>query len=141
MALFIYGALFNAKKDPILYRETHNATILNQADKDIRQFSKNNFTSKYALIITFNKVPAFAGYGTYEKQTFQAVISTDYSKTYVILNYVKLTVAATVGFYENDCNYRSISEGEDSLLLAETSNIGIKGRHVYLLTPLACAGN
>ena len=50
--LFMYGMDLYSWDRPIWYRATNNATILKQADEDIQRFSNNNFTSKYAVIIT-----------------------------------------------------------------------------------------
>ena len=132
--LFIYGTDLDATDAPILYRATDNATILNQANEDIQRFSKDNFTSKYAVIITFVNIQKF--FKPQEKQSFQAVIASNYNETYVIMNYAKLTVKATAGFYDNDCEFNktiNFIDGDDSRVLAANSNIGVTGRHVYLL--------
>ena len=142
--LFIYGVDLYATKDPIWYRTTNNASILNRADEDIRKISKDNFTSKYAVIITFVNIPYFPE--SKNKQTFQAVLASDYSQTYIILNYLQLTVQGTAGLQliENVCNLnetKTFVEFERSRCLTETSNIGIKGRHVHLLPSEICEGN
>ena len=127
----MFATDLDSTDNPIWYRATNDTTILKQADADIRRLSKDNFTSKYALIITYDNVPIRRSPRV--NQTFQAVLVSDFKLTYVIMNYVNLTVNGTTGFYENEFHFKIFLEG-DSRALAETSNIGIKGTHVHLLT-------
>ena len=138
-SLFIYATDLYARDGQVYYRATDDTNILNLADEDIQRLSKDRFTSKYAVIITFVDISHHDWFK--EKQTFQAVIASNLKQTYVILNYLKLSSPAMVGFYENDCNFKTFLKGKDTRLLAETSNIGIAGTHVFLLTSLACEGN
>lgn len=138
--LAAYAVDLDARKKAVFYRETFNATILSRADEDVRRLSRNNFTSKHAIIVTYDNIPI---YGTNSSlSSFQTVLVTDFNATYVILNYFHLDVAnGTVGFYENLCNYKLFTPPLNSTLLTETSNVGVKGRHVYLLTSFKCPRN
>lgn len=140
--LFMYARDLNARSNPILYRITNETTILNRADEDVRRFSKDNFTSKYVVIVTFGRIMVYGK--PEERQSFQAVIASSYNETYVIMNYANLNVKATTGFYDNDCGFGktiNFTDSGDSRLLAESSNVGVKGRHVHLLTSGICEGN
>ena len=138
----MYARDLDARKNPVLYRITNETNILNQTDDDIRRFSKDNFTSKYVVIVTFGRIMVFGK--PEERQSFQAVIASNYKKTYVIMNYANLTMEATTGFYDKDCGVGktiNFTDSGDSRLLAESSNVGVKGRHVHLLASGICEGN
>ena len=79
-------------------------------------------------------------YITFRKNTFQIVVGYNDHTAYVIANYDRLDdTGATAGFsLKPDCNYKSFAPITTSHRLKDTSNIGVTGRHVYLMNSATC---
>ncbi|XP_066920707.1 uncharacterized protein [Clytia hemisphaerica] len=87
----------------ILCRTTKDQTTLNSIDRDI-SLSKSapSFKSKEAIVITFNNVPYYDNRNILFR--FQAIIATDYKKTYTIFNYERMDNPGydNIGYAEPD---------------------------------------
>ena len=126
----------------ILYRTTKNPIILKLIDKDISlapEKSKNysRFDATEAIIVTFDNIPR---YGNTNRFKYQVVIVTDYTNTFAILNYERLDENGNeVGFSDPSCNYlKRFTSSSDKTVLTNTSNVGIPGKHIFLLTWMTC---
>lgn len=111
-------------------------------DKDLREVTKDliNISSTYnpiqALLITYANVSFVTN--AKKKQTFQVVLTSDGNNTYAILYYKQLdtNTDAAAGFFEQDCNKMNFATKDQDL--SQTSNTGIAGAHIYLLTNYTC---
>lgn len=68
---------------------------------------------------------------------YQIVLTKNYNVTYTILNYGRLdsTSTARPGFHDpTACGIRGFFGGNNKQNLNKTSNVGILGKQVYLLT-------
>ena len=127
----------------ILYRTTKNPYTLKLIDQDISlalEKSKNysRFDATEAIIVTFDNIPRYGNKKIRFK--YQAVIATDYTNTFAILNYEKLDEnGKEVGFSDPSCNYsKQFTTSSDKTILTSTSNVGIPGKHIFLLTWMNC---
>ena len=125
----------------ILYRTTKDPITLKLIDQDIllalknyKQYSRFNATE--AIIVTFNNIPRYNN--NQSRFKYQAVIVTDYTNTFAILNYERLDESGNeAGF--SDCNYlKRFTTSSDKTVLTNTSNVGIPGKHIFLLTWMTC---
>lgn len=75
-----------------------------------------------------------------ERHTFQVILASDGTDTYAILNYKVLgTDGATVGVAERYCGWtRFLEQTKSSRSLTASSNVGVNGKYVYLLTSRKC---
>ncbi|XP_057297435.1 uncharacterized protein LOC130628517 isoform X2 [Hydractinia symbiolongicarpus] len=104
--------------------------LLKAANKDISRYSLKSFFANQIIVVNYIGVKYQS-----KAHTFQAVFATDGNQTYVILNYYRLeSNGATVGFSERACGHRLYYNSTKSKSLAHTSNVGMPGRHVLLLT-------
>ena len=121
----------------IFFRTSKNRSILDLVDRDVAYGNYPPFKATEAIVITFNNV---AFYNRPQKVKFQAILATNYKKTFVIFNYLRLDLDARVtGFSDQEaCNsFRKFSNRRN---LVSTTNVGVPGKHVHLLTnPLDCA--
>lgn len=126
----------------IFYRETKDTAILQKINKDIRLLQESptidkNFNVTNAFIVTFNKI--VNDEYTFKKNIFQVVIGYDIAHTYAVFNYERLDDAGAIcGFSVHKCTYNNLSPVVGSYLLTETSNVGVKGRHVYNMKTRDC---
>ena len=114
---------------------TEAGSNFNDVNTDINQFLRSksqtaNFQSTSLFIVTYLDV---SKYNQNEKRyTFQAVIATNGSDVYVVLNYAKLDVNAEwVGFYTQRCGMKTWVTGDNTKKMVDTTNIGVTGRHIY----------
>ena len=127
----------------ILYRTTKDSYTLKLIDQDISlilEKSKNysRFDATEAIIVTFDNIPQYGN--TNNRFKYQAVIATDYTYTFAILNYERLDENGNeVGFSDPSCNYlKRFKTSSNKTVLTNTSNVGIPGKHIFLLTQKTC---
>ena len=122
----------------ILYRTTKDPITLMLIDQDILALEKYEHYSKFvateAIIVTFDNIPRYRN--NHSRFKYQAVIVTNYTNTFAILNYEKLDENGNeVGFNDPSCNYlKRFTTSSDKTVLTNTSNVGIPGKHIFLLT-------
>ncbi|XP_057299239.1 uncharacterized protein LOC130629879 isoform X2 [Hydractinia symbiolongicarpus] len=115
------------------YRETTDSHILKNASEDIGKYVHGTFHSSRAIIVTSIKIPSHPLISKYH--THQCILATNGTATFVILNYARLDYShAFVGYNEEDCSNEIFQPSKFSRSLVVTSNMGITGRHVFLLT-------
>ena len=121
---------------------TKNQTILRMINQDIsltrgKSGYSSNFKAEEAIIVTYNEIPKYRQRNI--RFTFQAVIATDYNNTFSILNYKRLDQNGKVDFYDPYCsNSENLTNLLNTTALQSTSNVGVRGKHIYLLTPKGC---
>ena len=127
----------------ILYRTTKDPITLKLIDQDISlalEKSKNysRFDATEAIIVTFDNIPRYNN--NQSRFKYQAVIVTDYTNTFAILNYGRLDENGDeVGFSDPSCKYlKRFTTLSDKTVLTNTSNVGIPGKHIFLLTQMTC---
>ena len=127
----------------ILYRTTTKPYTLKSIDHDIslalgKYGTPAKFESSEAIIVTFDNIFRYGNAGSRFK--YQAVIATDYTNTFAILNYDRLDESGyEVGYGDSTCNYiKQFTTSADKTDLTRTSNVGIPGKHIYLLTQEEC---
>ena len=127
----------------ILYRTTKDPITLMLIDQDIslalekyEHYSK--FVATEAIIVTFDNIQRFGN--TNNQFKYQVIIATDYTNTFVILNYERLDENGNeFGFSDPSCNYsKQFTTPSDKTVLTNTSNVGIPGKHIFLLTWMTC---
>lgn len=124
----------------MFYRQTFSNKTLSLANTDISRLTLKDFNATQALVVTYKKISSYGK--PLEKNTFQMILASSHNETYVILIYKELdTEDALTGFNEGYCNRKHFNKSLDSRTLFSTSNIGIGGKHVFLLTNGACRGN
>ncbi|NXH38106.1 TECTA protein, partial [Dicaeum eximium] len=135
----------------IFYRQTTNPALLEDISRDITQnFPRIPFTATWALVATWDHV-AYYGCTSGKSNTFQAVLTTDSEKSYIILNYRDIqwttgTVSdgdtatglrgtpAHAGFNSGDgTNFYNIpvSQTDAIINITTTSNVNVPGRWVF----------
>ena len=129
----------------IFYRSTSDPHTLNLIDQDItlalgEPGNPSTFKTAEAIIVTYNNVPKYGD--SSKKFKYQVVIATDYTNTFAILNYDRLDESGSiVGYSDPLCNvWRHFTTSSDKRVLTRTSNVGVLGKHVYLLTSKNCLG-
>lgn len=121
------------KPGDIYYRETFDNHTLALASSDVRRYTRDNFTTTHAVIVTCIKIASRIAIGRYH--SYQTILAYNGSSTYVILNYARLdTHGALVGYSETYCGWKQFRTPKLSRSLLKSSNIGKEGSHVYRLT-------
>ncbi|XP_057299219.1 uncharacterized protein LOC130629862 [Hydractinia symbiolongicarpus] len=121
---------FNA----IYVRETFDISFLNLTSMHVRIYSNDQFVATHAFVVTYIHLPIKSS-TTAHGNTFQVVLLSNDKQTYAILTYQHLHYRASVaGFNEKYCFSKVFANNSYSRDLQRTSNIGIPGRHVFLLT-------
>ena len=127
----------------ILYRTTKDPITLKLINQDIslaleKYEHHSRFDATEAIIVTFDNILRFGNAGSRFK--YQAVIVTDYTNTFAILNYERLDENSyEVGFSDPFFNYsKQFTTSSDKTVLTKTSNVRIPGKHVFLLTWMNC---
>lgn len=114
----------------VYYRETHDQHFLSKVNIDVKKHIKTEFAATQAVVATFINMTIY--FHNTRKETFQAVIVSNNSSTFIILNYYRLDLnGADIGFYEPFCVLKQIYTPKTSKRVLATSNIGIRGRHVF----------
>ncbi|RNA20488.1 sushi domain-containing 2-like [Brachionus plicatilis] len=123
----------------IFYRKIDDENSLKKINDEINAaFPGINFSCKWALHETWIDVPEYEPpVGTDFRNTFQAVIATDFQYSFTIFNYEILTWSkgnAQAGFNSGDgVNYVILpgSFTNDIVNIAQNSNVGIAGKWIY----------
>ena len=98
-----------------------------------------NFFPTEAIIVTYDNVPKYQNPSI--KFKYQVIIATDYRSTYAIVNYERLDTSGNrIGYGDPSCHafQEFTTRGRYQTELTKISNVGIPGRHVYLLTKQSC---
>uniref|UniRef100_A0A8D0G9T0 NIDO domain-containing protein n=1 Tax=Sphenodon punctatus TaxID=8508 RepID=A0A8D0G9T0_SPHPU len=146
-----WGDVNNVLGGEIYYRETQDPDVLRRATKDVNAYYPDApFTATWTFIATWDKV-AYFGSASRKRNTFQAVLITDGSKSIIILNYANIEwttglasggnartglggFPAQAGFNSgDDKNYYNIpnSRTDEILHIGDTSNVEVPGRWVF----------
>ena len=141
--LIPYNLDLNNHGQNILYRTTKDPITLKLIDQDIllaleKYKHHSRFDATEAIVVTFDNIPRYGN--TNYRFKYQAVIATDYTNTFAILNYERLDENGNeVGFSDPSCNYlKRFTTSSDKTVLSNTSNVGIPGKHIFLLTWMNC---
>ena len=119
----------------IYFRESSDEEILMRASKDVKKKTDFNYFPTSVFIVTYDNINSYQNQA--ELNTFQIVLASNGSRTYGIFNYKKLdSIGAKAGFVDGPCNTETFSSTHRSNQLTQTSNIGIKGRHIYYISSL-----
>ncbi|XP_043936438.1 alpha-tectorin-like [Protopterus annectens] len=135
----------------VYYRESKNDQIRNRATADIRRYFPDlQFTATWVFVATWDRV-AYYGSSSRKANTFQAVLISDGSLSFIVLNYGKIEwttgtasggaaatglggTAAQAGFNSgNSKHYFNIPGSRTSSILniGSTSNVNYPGRWVF----------
>ncbi|XP_033763976.1 sushi, nidogen and EGF-like domain-containing protein 1 isoform X2 [Pecten maximus] len=124
----------------IWYKLSSSQDLMNRAGTDIQSgFSdQNDFSPSLVFIVTWSEVPYFGASGDdlLLRNTFQIVLTTDGTKSFVMFHYLKLDWAsnAMVGFNAGDgVNSYTIngSLSADVTNLVNRSNVGVPGKFLF----------
>lgn len=97
------------------------------ASNDIQAVALKPFHIKDAFSITFYA------------HEIQALFASDGNNTYVVFNYDNTRqLEFLIGYSEPFCGSKRFFTANESRSVAETSNVGVPGRHVFLLTSNNC---
>lgn len=136
-ALYVHGAKYiypnkQINFNVLYFRETTNASFLSQVSKDVRHFSKDNFNATQALVISWINM-RWHNYRSTTGDTFQLVLVTDDTRTYAIVIFHRSIVKLPLsGYVEEFCGRELFIKS--TMDPRKTSNIGVPGKNVYLLT-------
>ncbi|KAK3087620.1 hypothetical protein FSP39_008510 [Pinctada imbricata] len=118
--------------------ETVNSSLLSRASQEIQTYfiQQRKFQSTWVFVATWEDVGYYGASGTGKdrENTFQAVLVTDESRSFVIFNYNKVEWTTGAGFNAGDQrNYYSIEGAQTDAVvnLTLTSNVGIPGKWVF----------
>lgn len=149
----------------VYYRETTNADILSLAEEDVRTYSSSyrKFIANWAFIATWYDVGYYGatGSGKDKRNTFQCVLVSDGTLSFVIINYhqIEWTTGsnsngtpetglggnpAQAGFNAGDAvNFYEIEGARTTSVinLTKTSNVCIPGRWIFRVDSPAITGN
>jgi len=110
----------------IFYRTTSNKNILRLVNRDIalilgkKTGTPSSFNAKSAIIITFDNVREFLSFNMFK---FQTIITTDYKKTFAIIDYERLDAKGS-GFYMECSHKKHFTNWSSYMELVTESNIG-----------------
>ncbi|KAM4651860.1 alpha-tectorin-like [Discoglossus pictus] len=144
----------------VFYRESTDAALLQRITVDINKyFPKLHYKAAWAFVATWDKV-AYFGSRSKKTNTFQAVLTTDTKRSFIILNYGDITwttgtasggnpktgfggVPAQAGFNSGDkTHYFNIpgSRTPDIVNIIQTSNVDTPGRWVFQVDQFKAPG-
>ena len=143
MLLLYQLDLDNSQGRHITYRNTRNQATLRMINSNIalthgKSGYPSNFKAEEAIIVTYNEIPKYGQRNI--RFTFQAVIATDYNNTIANLNYKKLDQNGVVGHFDPYCTNAKQVSNLSNTDLQRTSNVGVRGKHIILLSPKGCIG-
>lgn len=138
--LSMYNLEFDLEKGgSVYYRETYDNHTLQQASIDTGKYlNTNRYIALVAYVITFENVPLHTNISL--RHTFQVIITFDkYNNVFAVLNFMRLdSNGALTGHALGLCKTRYFESAHNSSKLVDTSNIDVRGRHVYLLSSKSC---
>ncbi|XP_043935285.1 alpha-tectorin-like [Protopterus annectens] len=135
----------------VYYRENSDPALLQRATTDVnRYFPDLHFTANWVFVATWDRV-AYYGSSSTKENTFQAVLISDGTQSFIFLNYdiIQWTtgtasggnsstglggIPAQAGFNSGNSTYYFSTPGSRSpsiLNIQSTSNVNIPGRWVF----------
>ncbi|XP_071588840.1 sushi, nidogen and EGF-like domain-containing protein 1 [Heliangelus exortis] len=144
----------------VFYREATDPALLGDVTRDINQYFPDvPFAATWAFVATWDRV-AYYGSVSEKVNTFQAVLTTDTKKSFIIFNYgdIQWTTGeasggdaetglggtpAHAGFNSgDDTNFYNIpgSQTEAIVNVTDTSNVGVRGRWVFQVDDFKVTG-
>ncbi|XP_060073737.1 sushi, nidogen and EGF-like domain-containing protein 1 [Ylistrum balloti] len=124
----------------IWYKLSSNQDLLDRATSDVRSAftDQTDFSSSLVFVVTWNEVPYYGASGDnlLLRNTFQIVLTTDGTKSFVMFHYYRLDWAngALVGFNAGDgVNSYTVngSMSDDIVNLVNRSNTGVPGKFLF----------
>ena len=119
----------------IYYGSTNNAQTLNQKGQEINSLKYSNtvnFIPTTAFIVTCDSVPYYTYYGSANPSvSFQIILSTDGSNSFLTVNYGSLGFSASDGHYFQYGAYKTTISLNNPMF---SSNVGINGKWIYHLS-------
>ncbi|XP_021368743.1 sushi, nidogen and EGF-like domain-containing protein 1 isoform X2 [Mizuhopecten yessoensis] len=124
----------------IWYKRNNSSDLLTRAASDVQSaFSdQKHFNPSMVFIVTWHKVPYYGASGKYSqlRNTFQIVLTTDGTKSFVMFHYLRLDWSRNVmvGFNAGDgLNSYTVngSLSDDVVNLVHRSNVGVPGTFVF----------
>ncbi|CAJ0961123.1 unnamed protein product, partial [Ranitomeya imitator] len=130
----------------IYYRMSTDPELLARATSDIRMYFRHkNFTANWAFVATWDRVPYYAAIDK-KVNTFQCVLVTDGTATYVLFNYedmqwplisgYPLSMAGLNSGYNTSYYVIPDSFSPSIVNISSTSNVGVPGRWVFKVDQL-----
>ncbi|XP_077312319.1 alpha-tectorin-like [Lithobates pipiens] len=144
LAIF-WADIDNRLAGDIYYRETTDPSLLSRATDDIRTYFHGvNFTARWVFVATWHRV-AYYESSTSKVNTFQAVLSTDGNRTFLLYNYEDIQWPSIYGYHQHgplslaglnsgyDTGYYTLpgSLSLDITNLANKSNVNFTGRWAF----------
>ncbi|XP_053307521.1 alpha-tectorin-like [Spea bombifrons] len=144
----------------VYYRETTDPPTLQRITHDINKYFPNlHYKAKWVFVATWDKVAYFSSLSK-KTNTFQAVLSTDGKRSFIILNYGDVTwttgaasggnrvtglggTPAQAGFNSGDkTHYFNIpgSRTDEIINIGHTSNVNVPGRWVFQVDAFKAPG-
>lgn len=113
----------------IYYRSTNDSQILNQIELEINSY----FLPMNAFIVTWERVaPSFSWFFTPNGYvSFQIVISTDGSNSFLTINYGTLNFSASGGYYFQCGSFSACYTGISNTNPELSSNVGVNGKWIF----------
>uniref|UniRef100_A0A8C5Q3F1 NIDO domain-containing protein n=1 Tax=Leptobrachium leishanense TaxID=445787 RepID=A0A8C5Q3F1_9ANUR len=142
-----WGDVDNRIAGAIYYRQSTDSELLARATADVRSyFNSPEFSSQWVFVATWDRVAYFGSISTEQVNTFQIVVITDGSSTFVLFNYGAIQwttgtasggvnglggIPALGGVYSGDhSSFYTIpgSLAPEILNIFSTSNVNVPGR-------------
>ncbi|XP_053547101.1 alpha-tectorin-like [Bombina bombina] len=155
-----WGDVNNERGGTVYYRESTDPKLLKRITDDLNKYFPNlHFKATWAFVGTWDNV-AYFGTRSKKTNTFQAVLATDSKRSFIILNYGKITwttgtasggnsltglggIAAQAGFNSGDkTHYFNIpgSRTSDVINIGKTTNVNTPGRWVFQVDQFKAPG-
>lgn len=132
--------IITTNEGQIWYKLSTNPDLLNRTGSDVQSGfpGQEDFIPSFVFIVTWSEVPYYGASGGQFllRNTFQIVLTTDGTKSFVMLHYLKLDWArnAMVGFNAGDgiSSYTvNGSLSDDVINLVYRSNVGVPGKFLF----------
>lgn len=109
--------------------------------KDISSAWNTNFTASHIVFITYRDI--VAKYNRNYKQTFQVVLASDGTSSYVIFNYEDVSFSTVLtGLHQPGvCSRSDIDRNVSSDNMDAGSNVNVSGRYMFRLSERYCPGS
>ncbi|CAH2318172.1 alpha-tectorin-like [Pelobates cultripes] len=155
-----WGDVDNEKSGTVYYRETTGSALLQRINEEMAKYFPNlHYKATWAFVATWDDVPYYQSLSK-KTNTFQAVLHTDGKRSFIMLNYGKITwttggasggnlltglggVPAQAGFNSGDnTHYFNIpdSRTDNIININRTSNVDTPGRWVFQVDTFKAPG-
>lgn len=135
IAPFVHD-LITTSTGSIYYRTINDSQSLNAIGQEINSLkysNKTNFMPTNAFIVTWDAVPPYSSSSPANTfASFQLIISTDGSNSFLTLNYGPLDFVASNGYFFQYGSNKIISITNPQF----SSNVGVNGKWIYNLSNL-----